>query len=64
MARCGRPQPGNADGLTTPDDRPIDDDTEGSGEAGALAAASDEDTGASDPLGPLDRITEDDAGPH
>lgn len=45
--------------MTTPDDRPTDDHTDAAGETGALAAASSEDDAAGDPLGPLNRVTED-----
>ena len=46
--------------MTTPqDDR--DHDDRGVGEAGALAAASEDHPEGSDPLGPLDRVTEDDS---
>jgi hypothetical protein len=46
--------------MTTPDDdQPTEDTSQATGETGALAAASrDEDAG--DPLGPLNRLTEDD----
>ncbi len=47
--------------MTTPDDGRIDDDKdEAAGETGALAAAS-QDGDDSDPLGPLNRVTEDDS---
>lgn len=47
--------------MTAPDDkRPTDDAPEGSIETGALAAASEEDDAASDPLAPLNAVTEND----
>jgi len=51
--------------MTHPDDARSDDNrTEdspgGAGETGALAAASQEGSGGTDPLGPLNRVTEDD----
>ena len=52
---------GNGGGMTHPDDADLSDDkTEAAGETGALAAASTHDDEAGDPLGPLNRITEDD----
>lgn len=46
--------------MTGPDQtQPAEDIDQAAGEAGALAAAS-RDGEESDPLGPLDRITEDD----
>ena len=46
--------------MTHPDQDQSDDKTEAAGETGALAAASTHDDAAGDPLGPLNRITEDD----
>lgn len=47
--------------MTTPDETHGDEDTtDRVGVAGSLAAASEEDDAAGDPLGPLNRITEDD----
>jgi len=53
--------------MTHPDDAdsghltdPDEDTGGGAGEAGALAAASGHDDAAGDPLGPLNRLTEDD----
>ena len=52
---------GNGSGMTSPenDQRP-DDAPEGAAVTGALAAASEHDDAAGDPLGPLNRVTEDD----
>ena len=48
--------------MTAPDeDRPADDAPAGAGETGALAAASEPDNDAADPLGPLNAVTEDDS---
>ncbi|MCW2681211.1 MAG: hypothetical protein JWM62_2612 [Frankiales bacterium] len=47
--------------MTSPDDGKIEDDKdEAAGNAGALAAAS-QDGSDTDPLGPLNRVTEDDS---
>ena len=46
--------------MTTPDDREQDEKTDAAGETGALAAASTHDDEAGDPLGPLNRVTEQD----
>ena len=47
--------------MTAPDDdRTPDDEPEGAGVTGALAAASEDDAPADDPLSPLDRLAEDD----
>jgi hypothetical protein len=47
--------------MTHPDETDTSDDTtQGAGEAGALAAASRDHEGTGDPLGPLNRVTEDD----
>lgn len=48
--------------MTFPDDQqpPDQDPTERTGEAGALAAASEEHPEGGDPLGPLNAVTEDD----
>jgi hypothetical protein len=46
--------------MTTPDETQDEDDTTGrAGNTGALAAASQEPEEAGDPLGPLNRVTED-----
>lgn len=48
--------------MTTPDQTHDEDDGTGrAGNTGALAAASQEPEEAGDPLGPLNRVTEDDA---
>jgi hypothetical protein len=44
--------------MTAPDEDPVAQD-DATGETGALAAASRDDV-VTDPLGPLDRLTEDD----
>jgi hypothetical protein len=44
--------------MTTPHEHQDEDDT--TGNTGALAAASQEPEEAGDPLGPLNRVTEDD----
>ena len=55
------PDDGDTGHLTDPDE----DTRSGAGEAGALAAASSHDSAEGDPLGPLNRLTEDDSdGPH
>ena len=61
-----RPSAGHAVAMTHPDDAdsghltdPDEDTRGGAGEAGALAAASGHDDAAGDPLGPLNRLTED-----
>ena len=56
------PDDGDSGHLTDPDE----DTRGGAGEAGALAAASGHDSAEGDPLGPLNRLTEDDGGdvPH
>ena len=46
--------------MTTPDDSTDDETTGGSAEAGALAAASEPSESGTDPLGPLNAVTEDD----
>jgi hypothetical protein len=45
--------------MTTPHDDRSPDDPDGAGETGALAAASRDEPEAGDPLGPLNRLTED-----
>ena len=46
--------------MTTPENRKDEDETtERAGNAGALAAASEDHDEAGDPLGPLNRLTED-----
>jgi hypothetical protein len=48
--------------MTAPDSDPAADDLDqAAGDAGALAAASKNDDPEGDPLGPLNRITEDDS---
>ena len=46
--------------MTGPDEKQQPDETETAGNTGALAAASQEDDAAGDPLGPLNAVTEDD----
>ena len=47
--------------MTTPDDTHGDEDTtDRVGNPGSLAAASEEDPAAGDPLAPMNRVTEDD----
>ena len=47
--------------MTAPDDKQqAEEAPQGAGETGALAAASQEDDAAGDPLGPLNAVTEDD----
>ena len=47
--------------MTHPDEKSTSDETtEGAGEAGALAAASRDEEGTGDPLGPLNAVTEND----
>ena len=48
--------------MTAPDDARLEDDKdEATGETGALAAASQHDDEAGDPLAPLNALTEDDS---
>jgi len=45
--------------MTSPEEnRPADEGPDGAIETGALAAASEEDESAGDPLGPLNRVSE------
>ena len=47
--------------MTTPEDRATDQETpDGAGETGALAAASRDEESGTDPLAPLNALTEDD----
>ena len=51
---------GNASAMTGPDyTKPADETPEGAAVTGSLAAASQEDENAGDPLGPLNAVTED-----
>lgn len=60
-ARVAARRQGHARSMTTPDqNQPPDDSSDATGETGALAAASRDDGATRDPLGPLDRVTEDD----